>query len=173
MIAATVSWSGAYALPASAAPVAIAVQLHGRTATVSLGPGHSGATEVSLGAHGTRVRFSLPGLPKNVVFDGSVHGAQLDGTVRQGSLRGTFALRSAVSRIVSLLGVYRSNAGAGVAVLEADGLAPFLIEVPSGEAHGIGSSLTGLRSSLPRSPGFDRGFFPALGDWLRGHRLTS
>jgi pimeloyl-ACP methyl ester carboxylesterase len=30
---------------------------------------------------------------------------------------------------------------------------------------------TGLLSSLPRSPGFDRRFFPALGDWLRRHGL--
>ena len=30
---------------------------------------------------------------------------------------------------------------------------------------------TGLFSSLPQSPGFDRRFFPALGDWLRRHGL--
>jgi len=142
MIAAPVTWSGTYALPASAASVALVVQVHGSTASVSLGPGHSGATEVALGAHGTRVRFTFPGLRQNVVFDGSVRGARLTGTVRQGVLRGTFALRRRVSRIVSLLGVYCSSAGAGAAVLEADGLAPFLIEFPSGLTHGIGSSLT-------------------------------
>lgn len=142
MIAAAVSWTGTYALPATAAPVAISVQVDGGKATVSLGPGHSGATVVALGAHGTRVRFSLPGLPQNVVFDGTVRGAKLAGTVRQGTLRGTFALRRGVSRIVSLLGVYRSDAGAGLAVLEADGLSPFLIEFPSGATHGVGPSLT-------------------------------
>jgi hypothetical protein len=31
---------------------------------------------------------------------------------------------------------------------------------------------TGLLSSLPQSPGFDPGFFPALLDWLRRHGLT-
>src|SRR5207245_9438873 len=107
----------------------------------SLGSGHSGATEVALGAHGTRVRFTFPGLPQNVVFDGSVRGARLTGTVRQGVLRGTFALRRRVSRIVSLLGVYRSSVGAAAAVLAADGLAPLLIEFPSGVAHGIGAAL--------------------------------
>lgn len=142
MIAATAAWSGTYALPATAAPVAISVQVDGSTATVSLGPGHSGATVVALGKHGTRVRFSLPGLPQNVVFDGAVKGARLAGTVRQGALRGTFALRRGVSRIVPLLGVYRSDAGAGVAVLAADGLSPFLIEFSSGATHGIGASLT-------------------------------
>jgi pimeloyl-ACP methyl ester carboxylesterase len=32
---------------------------------------------------------------------------------------------------------------------------------------------TGLFASLPRSRGFVPGFFPALGDWLRGHGLSS
>ncbi|HEY4412176.1 MAG TPA: CocE/NonD family hydrolase [Gaiellaceae bacterium] len=142
MIAATPNWSGTYALPARAAPVAIVVQLHGRTATVALGPGHSGATVVPVGLHGTHVRFSLPGSPQDVVFEGTVRGARLTGTVRQGALRGAFALRRGMSRIVALLGAYRSAAGADVAVREADGLAPFLIEFPSGAAHGIGPSLT-------------------------------
>ncbi|HLX20169.1 MAG TPA: hypothetical protein VKR23_08445, partial [Gaiellaceae bacterium] len=64
-----IAWTGTYELPASAAAVAIAVEDHGRIATVSLGPGHSGATEVALGEHGTRVRFVLR---DGVVFDGAV-----------------------------------------------------------------------------------------------------
>src|SRR5436309_15490962 len=32
---------------------------------------------------------------------------------------------------------------------------------------------SGLLSSLNRSPGFDRRFFPAIGDWLRRHGLTA
>jgi pimeloyl-ACP methyl ester carboxylesterase len=135
-------WHGTYALPARATPVAISVRLHGATATVALGPGHSGATDVTVSVHGTRIRFNLLGLPQNVVFDGSVRGTRLVGTVRQGARRGTFVLRRGVSRIVSLLGVYRSDAGEGAAVLEADGLPPFLIELPSGATHGIGTSLT-------------------------------
>jgi pimeloyl-ACP methyl ester carboxylesterase len=142
VIAATTGWSGTYALPASATPVTISVQADGSRATVSLGPGHSGATVVALGRHGTRVRFELPGMPQNVVFAGTVRGTRLAGTVRQGALRGTFALHRGISRIASLLGVYRSDAGAGVAVLEADGLPPFLIELPSGATHGVGPSLT-------------------------------
>jgi pimeloyl-ACP methyl ester carboxylesterase len=142
MIAATTSWTGTYALPAAAAPVAVSVQVNGSRATVALGPGHSGTTVVALGRHGTRIRFALPGLPQNVVFDGTVRGTRLAGTLRQGVLRGAFALRRGFSRIVSLLGVYRSDAGAGVAVLEADGLSPFLIELPSGATHGVGPALT-------------------------------
>ncbi|HWX08782.1 MAG TPA: CocE/NonD family hydrolase [Gaiellaceae bacterium] len=142
MIAAAANWTGTYALPASATPVAIAVQMRGGSATVSLGPGHAGATDVALGVHGTRVRFTFPGSPQDVVFDGAVRGSRLAGTVRQGTLHGTFALRRGLSRILALLGAYRSAAGAGAAVLEADGLAPFLIEFPSGATHGIGPALT-------------------------------
>src|SRR5262249_12693870 len=32
---------------------------------------------------------------------------------------------------------------------------------------------TGLLSSLPRSPGFDPRFFPALGDWLTREQLLA
>jgi uncharacterized protein len=142
MIAPVTNWIGTYAVPASAAPVAIAVQVHGARATVALGPGHASATEVAVAIHGTRVRFSFPGLPQNVVFDGSVRGSKLTGRARQGALRGTFALRRGVSRIVELLGTYRSAAGAGVAVTEADGLPPTLIEFPTGAIHGIGASLS-------------------------------
>lgn len=142
MIAAPSSWSGTYALPSSAARVAIVVRMDARTATVSLGPGHAGPTQVAVTVHGRRVRFSFPGLPQNVVFDGAVNGRRLAGTVRQGALRGRFALRRGLARIVSLLGAYQSDAGADVAVLEADGLPPFLVEFPSGATHGIGPALT-------------------------------
>jgi pimeloyl-ACP methyl ester carboxylesterase len=142
MIAPVTSWTGTYALPASATPVAIVVRVRGARATVSLGPGHASATEVAVAVHGTHVRFSFPGLPRNVVFDGSVRASKLTGGVRQGTLRGTFSLRRGVSRIVQLLGPYRSAAGAGVAVTEADGLPPTLIEFPSGAIHGIGASFS-------------------------------
>jgi len=142
VIAAPPSWSGSYALPASAARVAVAVQVHGRTATVSLGPGHAGATVVAFHVRGRRVRFTLPGLPHDVRFAGAVKGRRLTGTVTQGRLRGRFSLRRGLARIVSLLGVYRGSGGEGAAVLEADGLPPFLVEFPSGRTHGIGPSLT-------------------------------
>ncbi len=142
MIAATSSWIGAYALPASAAPVAIVVQMRGKTANVSLGPGHSGTTQVVVKLRGRRIRFAFPGLPQNVVFDGSLNRKRLSGKVSQGRLRGRFALHRGSSRILPLLGAYRSSTGAEVAVLEADGLPPFLVEYPSGSIHGIGPALT-------------------------------
>jgi len=164
MIAAPVTWTGTYALPVSAAPVAMSVQVEGHTATVALGPGHSGPTAVALGSHGARVRFSLPGLPQNVVFEGVVKGPRLDGTVRQGALRGSFALHRGRSRILSLLGVYRSNAGGGAAVVQPDGFPPWLVELPSGATHGVGPALTvgdllgdtsGNGSIVPDASGFE------------------
>jgi len=142
VIASLPAWSGTYALPASAPPVAISVQVHGGRATVSLGPGHSSATVVRLQVRGRHVRFRFPGLPRDLSFVGTARRGRLSGTVRQGSLRGRFSLRRGLARIVSLLGVYRSGAAEGAAVLEADGLPPFLIELPSGRVHGIGKSLT-------------------------------
>lgn len=129
------AWTGTYALPATAAPVAIVVQ----AGKVSLGPGHASTQTIPVEIRGTRVHFALPG---GVVFDGSVRGARLTGTVRQGALQGTFSLRRGLSRITQLLGVYRSASGNGVAVTEADGLPPALIEFPSGAVHGIGPALT-------------------------------
>ncbi|HYA09125.1 MAG TPA: alpha/beta hydrolase, partial [Gaiellaceae bacterium] len=105
-------------------------------------PGHAGATVVAFHVRGRRVRFTLPGLPHDVRFAGAVKGRRLTGTVTQGRLRGRFSLRRGLARIVSLLGVYRGSGGEGAAVLEADGLPPFLVEFPSGRTHGIGPSLT-------------------------------
>jgi uncharacterized protein len=137
-----IAWTGTYALPAAASPVAIDVQINGAGAIVSLGPGHAAAQRVAVTLHGKRIHFALPGMPANVVFDGTVRGGRLAGVVRQGALRGAFSLRRGVSRLVDALGIYRSAAGAGVAITEADGLPPTLIEFPSGAVHGVGPSLT-------------------------------
>jgi uncharacterized protein len=166
-----IAWTGTYAVPASAAPVAVTVQVHGDRATVSLGPGHASSTEVAVAIHGTHVRFSFPGLPQNVLFDGSVRGSRLTGGVRQGALRGTFALRRGVSRIVELLGTYRSAAGAGVAVTEADGLPPTLIEFPTGAIHGIGRSL-GVGKRLGDTNGNGRIVTDATGFTWNGTHYT-
>jgi pimeloyl-ACP methyl ester carboxylesterase len=142
VIAAPVAWSGTYSLPASAAAVAMTVQMQGRTATVSLGPGHAGATAVTVVVRGTHIRFTFPGMPQNVVFEGSLRKLRIQGTVRQGALRGAFALRRGLMRIVPLLGLYRAPDGTAVTVNKAEGLAPWLVELPSGATHGIGPSLT-------------------------------
>ena len=132
-------WTGTYELPKSAAPVQIVVAQHGDSATVSLGPGHSWSQEVAVATHGARVLFTLP---RDLLFDGVAKASTWNGTVRQGTLRGAFSLHRGADRILQLLGAYRSSGGTGVAVTEADGLPPTLIEFPSGAVHGIGPSLT-------------------------------
>jgi uncharacterized protein len=136
-----IAWTGTYALPTASAPVAILVQLEGRAATVTLGPGHSYAQHVTAVVNGRHIRLTVPDA---VVLDGTIKGGKLSGTVRQGRLRGTFSLRRGFDRIVALLGFYR-GARQDAAVLEADGLPPFLLELPSGATHGIGRSLTAGR----------------------------
>jgi len=121
--------------------------MQGRTATVSLGPGHAGATAVTVVLHGAHIRFTFPGLPQNVVFEGTLRKSRIEGTVRQGALRGAFALRRGLSRILPLLGVYRAPDGSAVAVMKAETFAPWLVEIPSGATHGIGASLNGRRQA--------------------------
>ena len=140
--AATASWTGTYTLPAGAAPVGVSVVVHGATATVALGPGHSSSTEVRVRAAGSRLRFGLPGLPADVAFDGRVKGRRATGVVSQGKLRGTFTLARGASNVLPLLGVYNGADGGGIAIVKAEGLAPWLVELPSGAVHGIGPSLT-------------------------------
>ena len=138
-----IAWTGTYAVPAATDPVAISVRVNGRTATVAFGGGHAVSTTVMLGRHGTRVRFAFPGLPSNVVFDGSVKRNVWSGTVRQGNVRGRFRLRRRVSRILPLLGLYRGPAGTGLTIVQPlAGLSPWIVELPSGATHGIGTSLS-------------------------------
>ncbi len=140
MIAA--DWHGAFSLPASAEPVAISVRVHGTRATVALGRGHASSTSVVVKIAGTHVRFAFPGLPSDVVFDGSVKRGRLAGLVRQGTLRGTFSLSRGRDRVLELFGLYRSPGGDAVSVVQATGFPAWLVELPSGATHGIGPSLT-------------------------------
>jgi pimeloyl-ACP methyl ester carboxylesterase len=147
------SWVGTFVLPGSATAVAIAVDVHGRRATVSLGPGHASATEVPVAIRGARLRFSVPGLPANVVFSGSLRGSRIGGSVTQGKLRGSFRLRRGRSALLSALGLYRSESGAAVAVIKAEGLPAWLVELPSGRTHGLNATLTTVGGLLGETSG--------------------
>ena len=140
--AATAGWVGTYRLPASAVPVDISVQLHGARATVSMGYGHPARTDVAASVRGPHVRFVLPGLPANVVFEGTSKGRVLAGTVSQGALRGSFRFARGTSKVLPLFGLYRSSTGAVFTVVRAHGFPAWLVELPSGRTHGIGASLT-------------------------------
>jgi uncharacterized protein len=136
-------WSGTYRLPASAEPVRIVVELHGRTAAVALGPGHSGRHVVPARVANGRLHLVLPGLPKNVVFDGRLAGAHATGEVSQGALHGTFRLARKRDLHLAAYGLYRSSSGDAVAIVEpGSGFPPWLVELPSGDLHGLNAPLT-------------------------------
>jgi pimeloyl-ACP methyl ester carboxylesterase len=147
------SWVGSYRLPTTADPVAITVTLHGRTATVALGPGHAAAQDVKVRAEGSRLRFSLPGLPARLEFSSTLRGQRLGGTVSQGLLRGTVQLTRGTSASVAALGLYRSGSGATVAVIQAEGLPTWLVELPDGRTHGLNAALTSVGTRLGETRG--------------------
>ena len=132
------SWTGTYSLPAGSEPVDLSVQLHGKTALVALGRGHASLTSVPVTLRGTGIRFVFPG---DVAFEGALKRDALAGTVRQARVRGSFRLRRGTSRLLSLYGLFRSADGKTVTVNQATGFSPWLVELPTGETHGIGPSL--------------------------------
>jgi pimeloyl-ACP methyl ester carboxylesterase len=136
------SWVGTYQLPAGAQPVQIAVALQGSTATVALGPGHASRQTVRASLRNGRLRFTLPG---GVVFDGS--------SVRHGALRGKVTLHAGSSRVLPALGLYRGPHGTGVAIVQAAGLPTWLVELPSGDVHGMNASLTQAGARLADTTG--------------------
>ena len=144
------SWTGSFRLPANAEQVALSVELTAGRATVALGPGHMGRTTLPATTRGGRVRFTLPG---GVVFDGRGSGRALAGTVRQGALRGTFRITPGTSRVLPALGLYRAADGAAVAVVQATGLPTWLVELPSGDIHGLNAKLTTVGTRLGSTSG--------------------
>ena len=109
-----------------------------------------GRTALPATSRGGRVRFTLPG---GVVFDGRRNGRALAGTVRQGSLRGSFRLTPGSSRVLPALGLYRAADGAAVAIVQATGLPTWLVELPSGDIHGLNAKLTTVGARLGSTSG--------------------
>ncbi len=121
------SWTGRYTLRRLDP---ITVTLGGGRAVVALGPGHAGRQTVPARIRGSRVRFSLPGVPP-VAFDGRLRGRRLAGTVRQGSVRGTFSLGRGSAPGLLARGYYDLG---GHPLAVAGG---HLIDLESGEVHGL------------------------------------
>jgi dienelactone hydrolase len=131
-------WSGTFSLPTSAEAVRIAVQLNGSRAVVALGPGHAGRSTVPARLRRGRLKFALGG----VAFDGTLHGGAIAGRVTQGALRGSFRLTSGRDSHTLALGLYRSASGEAVAIVEpGEGFPTWLVELPSGNIHGLGATL--------------------------------
>jgi dienelactone hydrolase len=150
--AAATRWTGSFQLPVGKDPVAASVVLSPGRATVSLAPGHASRTIVHATTAAGRIRFVLPGLPP-VAFDGRRSGNRISGTVRQGPLRGTFTLVRGQAPAIDALGLYRAADGSAVAIVQAAGLPTWLVELPSGNVHGLGASLTTVGPTLGSTSG--------------------
>jgi uncharacterized protein len=124
-------WHGSYTLHGRDT---IAVTVTGRRALVALGTGHAGVQPVPVTVRNGLLRFSLPGRPA-VVFSGRAGGRRIDGTVRQGPVRGTFHLRRGSSPALSAPGFYLGRAP--LAVVD-DPYGPArLVDLDSGEVHAL------------------------------------
>jgi dienelactone hydrolase len=118
------SWVGAiqYTSGAGFEAFPISVDLRGNRAIVALGGGHAAKTEVPARITGTRVRFSLPGRPARLVFDGRLKNRRLTGTFHQGVARGRFGLRRGRPLEAGSLGLYRFADGRPLGVVAGFGL---------------------------------------------------
>ena len=112
------TWNGTFTLPAAAEPVGISLSTRG---TVVLGPGHAPELRTRVTLNGARIRFSVPGRPAAIAFDGTVRNGKLTGVVRQGAARGRFALRRGALSRDRGLGAYRLASGHALGVFGADG----------------------------------------------------
>jgi dienelactone hydrolase len=164
--AAPPTWTGTFRLPQPAEPVRIGVDpAHG---LVVLGAGHAPETRVRVRLAGGRLRFSLPGRPAPLVFDGRTPGARIAGTVRQGGARGAFTLARGSLPPDRALGAYRLAAGGTLGVFGADG--PRVgVAFESGAVHGLfgsGPSFTVGSGILTRGTPVGSARFGDTATWL-------
>ena len=124
------SWTGSYDLRGGDS---VTFVVSGPRTTVALGPSHASAQTVALSGRNGRVRFQLPGRPGPVVFEGRLRNGRIVGTVRQGTLRGSFRARRGSSPRLLAQGTY----GNGQAVVDTPFGAPRLVNADTGEVHGL------------------------------------
>ncbi|HEY1367796.1 MAG TPA: prolyl oligopeptidase family serine peptidase [Gaiellaceae bacterium] len=130
--AATRTWVGTFRLPAAAEATGIAVELSGGRAVVSMPVGHAARTRVTAKLTANRLRFTLPGRPAPLVFDGAVRGRAVVGSVRQGALRGTFRLEAGRLPDWGSAGVYGDTA-----ILDTPWYPRQAIDLRTGEIHAL------------------------------------
>ena len=125
------AWTGTYTLHGKGAAT---VTLTRRRALVALGTGHAGTQAVTVTHRRDLITFSLPGRPA-VLFTGRLGRRRIDGSVRQGTVRGTFHLRPGGSPALVAPGFYAARAP--LAVVD-DPFGPArLVDLDSGEVHGL------------------------------------
>ena len=131
------TWTGSFRLPLGTQGVGIAVQIRGSKAVVLLPPGHSAQTTVPAKATRGRLSFRLPGRPAPVVFSGQLRKKTIVGTVRQGTLRGTFRLQRGRMPDWGAFGIYTFGDGRAIGLLDTPFSPPTAAEFDSGELHAV------------------------------------
>jgi alpha-beta hydrolase superfamily lysophospholipase len=177
----TGTWSGSYTLPRGTEATAISVEVNRGIATVTLGSGHASDLRVAVSTTGARLRFRIPGRPAWIAFDGKLRRRVVTGTVRQGTLRGTFRLVRGAPIAARETGLYELADGRHFVLW--DGFANRLAaDLGSGEIHGlrrtgrgvyaIGSGLTDLRGvGTARVDGSQLAWAPAAQPAVTGRRI--
>jgi hypothetical protein len=131
------SWTGSYDLRGEDS---LTFVVSGPRATVALGPSHASAQTVAFSGRNGRVRFQLPGRPSPVVFEARLRNGRIVGTVKQGTLRGSFRARRGSSPRLLAQGTYAD----GRAVVDTPFGAPRLVDLDTGEVHGLYSRGSGF-----------------------------
>ncbi len=128
------TWRGHYTL---AGVVPMSLELTGGAATVVLPAGYPAPSRVSVARGGGRIRFSLPGRPSPLLFDGRAGATTITGTVRQGAAHGTFTLRPGPALDGGLLGAYRLANGDRVSVTRPGSPTTLLVDYDTARIHGL------------------------------------
>src|SRR3954452_948661 len=162
------TWSGAFRLPQTASPVRVGVA-PGRGLVV-LGAGHAPEVRATVGLRGGRLRFSVPGRPSPLQFDGRVSRGRITGMVRQGGVRGGSAPARGPLPADGAIGAYRLAGGGTLGVFGADG--PRVgVEYDSGAVHGLfgsGNALSVGSGILTRGTPVGSARFGDSSTWLGG-----
>jgi dienelactone hydrolase len=165
------AWTGSYKLVGA---VELSVALSGTRALVALGAAHAELQSAPVTRAKGRIRFAVPGRPEAVSFDGAIVSGRFAGTVRQGALRGTFAMKAGSAPSLSARGLFA--AGGGVQAVVDDPYGPArVVDLDSGRVRALyraGPAFTigsGFATAAPRT---GTASLSATGGRIDGRQVT-
>ena len=108
----------------------LSVAFSGKRAVVALGASHAEAQSVPVTTSGGRIRFTLPARPA-LSFDGAIEKGRFAGSIRQGTLHGTFSTRAGGAPSLMARGMYAAGGGVQAVVDDPYG-PPRIVDLDSG-----------------------------------------
>jgi dienelactone hydrolase len=139
----TGTWRGTWALPRTAEPAPISLELRGDRAIVALSAGHPAQTSVAVRRNGARVRFAVPGRPTPMRFDGTLRKGVVSGSVTLGAVRGSFRVRRGAAIEERTLGLYALPDGRALSVVANQVLGRAAVLLDEGEIRALAPSGAG------------------------------